>query len=94
MIMWVTGALHVKDCCWRVAFRQTLRKPSLESIYRVKFVENSYPSPGFLNFQLTKNNHLTVIMASAQVLETSATNSSPSQGYSPPDYQFQSKNIF
>ena len=40
---------------------------------------------GFLNFQLTKSDHLTLKMASTQVLETSVANNSPSQDSNHPD---------
>ena len=47
-------------------------------------------SQGFLNFQLTKTDHLTLKLASPQVVETSVTNNSPSQGSTHADYHFQS----
>ena len=40
-------------------------------------IEQSNRSPGFLNFQLTKDYQLTLKMASAQVVKTSVTNNSP-----------------
>ena len=42
----------------------------------------------FLNFRLTKIDHLTLKMASAQVVETSVADNSPSQDSSHPDGHF------
>ena len=39
-------------------------------------IDQSNHSPGFLNFQLTKYDHLTLKMASAQVVEMSVANNS------------------
>ena len=52
-------------------------------------LDQSNRSPGFLNFLLTKIDHLTLKMASAQVVETSVANNSPSQDSSHPDDHFQ-----
>ena len=46
--------------------------------------------PGILNFELTKINHLTLKIASAQVVESSVKNNSPSQDSNHPDDHFQS----
>ena len=58
-------------------------------------LDQSNRSPGFLKFQLNKINHLTLKMASAQVIKMSVTNNSPSQDSmaSHPDDHFQSKYV-
>ena len=54
--------------------------------------DQSNRSPEFLNFQLTyMHYHLTLKMASAQVVETSVTNNSPFQDSYHPDDLFQSR---
>ena len=50
-------------------------------------IDQSNCSPGFLNY------HLTLKMASVQVLEASVTNNSPSQDSNHPDDLFQSRKI-
>ena len=55
-------------------------------------IDQTNRSPGFLNFQLIKT-HLTLKMASAQVVETLVTNNSPSQDSNHPDDLFQSRTI-
>ena len=52
-------------------------------------IDQSNRSPGFLNFQLTKIDLLTLKIASAQVAETSVANNSPSRDSSHPDDNFQ-----
>ena len=56
-------------------------------------IDQSIHSQRFSNFQLTKIDHLTLKMASTQVVETSVTNNSPSQDSSHPDDHFQSRNV-
>ena len=77
-----------KDCCLWLKFQQQVQKPFSESIdvlanhithlpTATLSIGQSNQSPGFLSFQLTKTiYHLTLKMASAQVIETSVTNNS------------------
>ena len=55
--------------------------------------DQSNRSAGCLNFQLTKNEHLTLKMASAQVVETSVANNSPSEDSSHPDDHLRSRYV-
>ena len=55
--------------------------------------DQSNRSPMFFEFSTDLYYHLTLKMASAQVVETSVTNNSPSQDSSHPDDLFQSRYV-
>ena len=54
---------------------------------------NQIAHQGILNFQLTKIDLLILKIASAQVVETSVTNNSPSQDSSYPYHHFQTRHF-
>ena len=53
-------------------------------------IDQSNHSTGYVNFQLTRIDHLTLKVTTAQIVQTSVANNSPSQDSSHPDDHSQS----
>ena len=70
-------------------------QPIISRLYQrsLLLLANQIAYQGFFNFQLSKIDHSTLEMASAQVVKTSLINNSPSQDSSHPNGHFQSRYV-
>ena len=94
IMMTITSIMRViLGCCLSVASSQ----PITSRIYQrlLYLLTNQITHQGFFEFSTDYENHLTLKMASAQVVETSVTNNSPtnSQDSNHPDDPFQSRYV-
>ena len=82
---------YINNCCCCLRWTVNSKKEN-QSLHAIS-VDQANRSPGVLNFQLTKNEQLSLKMASVQVVETSVANNSPSGNSSHPDDHFQSRYV-